>query len=159
MGPRDFIINLIINGVIASFVFPSDQSVLLAGSDTIFKMLLPMSFIESTLTSFFGFLGGTQEIRKQTPHPDPIRWSRWFVFAVGFSLIRGLIALGIFATVMSICRWMALSVSIPGSLIAITVGLISGLLAYVLHSTAVVQSEALLERCKYSKDAALPDEI
>jgi H+/Cl- antiporter ClcA len=138
----------VINGVIAWFVFRGEQSVLLAGSDTIFKMLLPMSFIESTLTSFFGVLGGTHEIRTHSTQPCPIRWRRWFVLAVGFSLLQGLAGYSLFAAAMFVCRWMELNVSIPGYLVAPLVGLISGVLAYLMHSHAVIRSVRILELCR-----------
>jgi hypothetical protein len=138
----------VINGIIAWFVFRGEQSVHLAGSDTIFKMLLPMSFIETTLTSFFGVLGGTHEIRTHSRQQSPIQWRRWFVLAAGFSLLQGLVAFSLFGATFYICHWMELSVSIPGHFVAPVVGLISGALAYVMHSHAVIRSDRILDWCR-----------
>src|SRR5688572_7653152 len=88
-GPRDAAINLAINGTIAWWLFGGLEAVPLSGSESIFMILLPMSFIESTLTTFFGLLNGAIELRKIHPSRPTFFRRQWFAAAIIQGLIYG----------------------------------------------------------------------
>jgi len=140
-GPRDIAINLVLNGAIAWWIFGGSEVVPLAGPDSIFKMLLPMAAIESTLTSFFGLLNGTRELNKKPRYQTMPRRRRWIILMVTYSLTQGILGLSVFAAAMFLARWLVPTVTLSPRWVPPIIGLISGTLAYVLHSRAVIKSE------------------
>ena len=54
-GPRDFFINLVVNATIPFWVFKGMDLVPLTGSHSVASVVLPMSFLLCTLTTFFGW--------------------------------------------------------------------------------------------------------
>lgn len=144
-GPRDFVINLVINGVIAWWIFGGGDLVPLSGANSIFKMLLPMSAIESTLTSFFGLLNGIQELKRIAANGSSHAGrGRWFATAVIYSLINGAIGLLVVVGLSIAANRFAPDGAIAARYVPAVVGVLSGLLAYVLHSQAVIRSETLV---------------
>lgn len=143
-GPRDFVINFVINGVIAWFVFGRSEAVPLAGPDSIFNMLLPMSAIEGTLTSFFGLINGIQNVLKRTASNSSLKRRGWVSFALVYSAIRGTVGFLFFLVAMFAIRSFCPAATLPTGLVPVIVGLISGALAYVLHSRAVIDSVSVL---------------
>ncbi len=139
-GPRDFAINFLINGFIAWLVFHSWTAVPLDGGPSIFVMVLPMVFIESTLTTFFGYLAGALK-RKYggvTPALDP--QTSWLGRAVSAGLVWGTSMLGL----ATAAKWL-LGRFCPGVLLSpwqaiAGIAVLSGVLAYVLHARAVLRA-------------------
>lgn len=142
-GPRDFAINVAINGTVAWWIFGGSESVPLAGTESIFKMLLPMSAIESTLTSFFGLLSGSRELSERAAIKTMILQRNWIALAIGFSLIQGILGFSVFVAAMYAARWIAPEATLSPRSVPLIVGLLSGILAYVLHSKAVIKAETL----------------
>ena len=128
--------------MIAWYVF-GGEVVPLAGPDSIFRMLLPMATIESTLTSFFGLLNGTQELRKKMKVKPALLWNRWFVSAAKYSLMQGMLGLLLFLAAMFTVRWLFPTTVLAPRLVPPIVGLTAGILGYLLHSRAVIKSETL----------------
>ncbi len=139
-GPRDFAINLAINGTIAWWVFGGRTAIPLTGSESIFVMLLPMAFIESTLTTFFGLLDRTVELRKLDSTLEPTRRWNWFVAAASHSLLWGIIGLMLAFVVRFALQRAVPAVVLSPRTVVFVIGLSSGVLAYVMHVRAVVRS-------------------
>ena len=143
-GPRDFVINLAINGAIAWYLFGDRTSVPLAGPGSIFTMLLPMAFIESTLTTFFGLLNGAIRRRKlrssSVMAATTARKKEWLVAAARQSLFYGVIGLAMAIIVQFVVRLAFPSVMLAPRTVILVIGLSSGLLAYCFHVRAVLAS-------------------
>lgn len=141
-GPRDFVINLAINGAIAWYLFGDRTSVPLAGSGSIFTMLLPMAFIESTLTTFFGLLNGAIRLRKLRSssilEATTARKKEWLVYATRQSFCFGVIGLATAIVIQFVVRLAFPSVMLAPRTVILVIGLSSGLLAYCLHVRAVL---------------------
>jgi len=133
----------VINGTIAWWIFGGSEVVSLAGPDSISNMLLPMSIIESTLTSFFGLLSGTQELRKKSVHNSNFTWKRWFVSAVKYSLVQGTFGLLAMLLAMIALRLLFPTLALISRVVPLVVAIVSGILAYVVHSQAVLKSTSL----------------
>ncbi|HEY5313662.1 MAG TPA: hypothetical protein VIK18_14135 [Pirellulales bacterium] len=115
----------------------------MAGAGSIFVMLLPMAAIESTLTSFFGLLNGTTKLRKRAPAQTMCPARSWIVRAVRYSLLQGAFGLSAGLIAMFVVRFMIPTATLSPTTVVIVISLISGTLAYVLHSRAVMQSQRL----------------
>lgn len=137
-GPRDFAINLLINGVIAWYLFGDRTSVPLAGSGSIFGMLLPMAFIESTLTTFFGMLNGAIRLRKLQFSTPRARRRELLAAAARQGLYCGVIGLTLAIIVQFVVRLAFSSGTLAPQTVIALIGLSSGLLAYCLHVRAVL---------------------
>jgi hypothetical protein len=142
-GPRDFAINLAINGTIAWWLFGGREAIPISGSESIFNMLLPMAYIESTLTTFFGLLNGTLRLRKLDSSLETVRRGRWFLTAVGQSVFYGFVALAIAISIRFILRFAFPTAVLSPRSVVILIGLTSGLLGYILHVRAVLASSRM----------------
>lgn len=141
-GTRDFVINLIVNTTIAFWVFRRHDSVPLTGGHSVAAVVLPMSFLLCTLTTFFGWFNAIKERRMGTvvpPIAKGIRWSgrAWRDgLAVG---VRGLaVAMGVTFLVNRL---------IPGATISFWIavsgiGLCAAVAGFLLHSRAVERGGA-----------------
>jgi len=68
-GPRDFFINLVINATIPFWVFKGMDMVPLTGSHSVASVVLPMSLLLCTLTTFFGWFNAVKERRAGVVEP------------------------------------------------------------------------------------------
>ena len=139
-APRDFAINLVINGITAWWIYGHRDLIPLTGAASMFTLVLPMAFILCTLTTLFGILNGLR-MRQKWGHrvsADHSQW--WLLWAVGYSLIHGLIGLVIALAAQYGLSQMAAIPNLTPLQIIIGVGGLSAALAYVLHARAVVSS-------------------
>jgi hypothetical protein len=148
-GPRDFAINLVINGGIAWLLYHSRDEVQFVGGHSVSSMLLPMSFILTSMTTYFGFFNGIQFLkgaRKQAnPASEfPVTFVQWSTKAILTGLFRGILAAILVEVFCRLCerQWPDLSFSAPVTIIGL--GIIAGCLAYVLHAMAVIRTRTFV---------------
>lgn len=142
-GPRDFFINLVVNATIPFWVFKGMDLVPLTGSHSVASVVLPMSFLLCTLTTFFGWFNAVKERRAGVVEPALVEGTKWAgqAWINGFSvgLPAFLIVLGItfgvdqYAPDASVGFWAAV----------LGIGFGAGVLGYVLHSMAIVRGGAI----------------
>jgi hypothetical protein len=142
-GPRDFVINLVVNGSIAWLVFGRHETVPLVGWGSIWVMLLPMSLLESGLTTFFGCLAGALKRKAGLLAPPLDPAAAWLDVAVREGLLWGMGALGVAVTLMLALAATGVQVQLPAWQVIVGVGLLSGVLAYALHTRAVLRAGRL----------------
>lgn len=142
-GPRDFFINLVVNATIPFWVFKGMDLVPLTGSHSVASVVLPMSFLLCTLTTFFGWFNAVKERRAGVVEPAFIEGTKWAGqawingFTVGSPAL--LIAVGLtfgvnqFAPDVSVGFWTAV----------LGIGFGAGVLGYVLHSMAIERGGAI----------------
>ncbi|TVS10393.1 MAG: hypothetical protein EA424_25475, partial [Planctomycetaceae bacterium] len=63
LGPRELLINLLINGLIAWWVYRHTSQVPVVGWLSVLVIVGPMSFIMPVLTTYFGYLNGVNARR------------------------------------------------------------------------------------------------
>jgi hypothetical protein len=139
-GPRDFAINFAVNGLIAWWVFGSSDPVPLAGTESIFKMLLPMSALESAITSYFGLMNGDRLLRQKEKSRREFRLTSR---VAGYCLIQAACGFGAFVLAMFAARQWLPDATVGGREVPLIVGTLSGILAFALHSRAVLKAETL----------------
>ena len=138
-APIDLVINVAINGTIAWWLFGARPMVPLTGPVGLTTMVLPMTLILATLTTFSGFFNAVRERRSgraTPPLPSSTRWVARACFeaaATGFSswLLAFVIARGLAAAAPSA------TVGPTGAVVVIAA--LAGLLAFLLHGRAVTR--------------------
>ncbi len=137
-GVLEFFITFTINFVIAIGVFWPAQSLPLIGGYSLLSMLGPMCFILPLASSFFG-VANAARVRSQgivdIPWPNDAPWQRYGL-QIGF--VRGVCS-SVFTIVM---LWITASILgnllLPKWLCVVGIGLLSGILGYAYHSTAIM---------------------
>ena len=136
-GPRDSFINFVINATISFWVFKGMDMVPLTGSHSVASVVLPMSFLLCTLTTFFGWFNAVKERRTGAVGPAFKEGTKWagqaWLNGLAVGLPAFLIALGItfgvdqLAPDTSVGFWKAV----------LGIGSGAAVLGYVLHSMAI----------------------
>jgi len=142
-GPRDFFINLVINATIPFWVFKGMDLVPLTGSHSVASVVLPMSLLLCTLTTFFGWFNAVKERRAGVVEPALVEGTKWaskawvngFTVGVPAFLIAGGLTFGAnqLAPDASVGFWTAV----------LGIGFGAGVLGYVLHSMAIERGGAI----------------
>ncbi|MFM8891454.1 MAG: hypothetical protein ACKOTB_07500, partial [Planctomycetia bacterium] len=137
-APIDLVINVAINGTIAWWLFGSRPTVPLTGPAGLTSMVLPMSLILATLTTFSGFCNAVRERRAgraTPPLPPATRWAaRACVEAITTGVCSWFVA---FVVARGLAAAPSATVDPIGAVLAITA--IAGLLAFLLHGRAVTR--------------------
>ena len=142
-APIDLVINVAINGTIAWWLFGSRETLPLTGPAGLTAMVLPMTLILATLTTFSGVFNAVRERRSGRVTPPLPRATPW----VGRACIE--------AVTTGACSWLVafvvacgLAAAAPsaavgptGAVLAITA--IAGSLAFLLHGRAVTRGGRL----------------
>jgi hypothetical protein len=142
-GPRDFVVNVAINMSIAWWLYRHEATTPWVGEPSVASMIVPMCFFLTVGTTFFGFLNGTVQRKKGlvTPALAPgVRWIRWAALTA--------LAYGLFAAAVSAFVLWAVHVSwpdivMPRRMAVVGIGLLAGVMAYLLHSHAVLKTARL----------------
>ena len=143
-GPREFVITLVVNTIIAVWVFHGARVVPLVGGLSLLTYFGPMSFLLPAVTTFFGYFSGVMERRSGRVAPPWPDGGRWMGAAILAGLLRGccfclggvaiLYSLHALFPDMVMSKWMAIG----------TIGLTAGMLGYGLHAWAAVRSGRLM---------------
>ena len=142
-APLDLVINAVVNGAIAWWLFGGRAEVPLTGPGGLTMMALPMSFILATVTTFCGFWNAVRERRAGRATPPLAARTRWVVRAAGESLAAGSATwVGALVVAAGIARVAPTTTTGPvGALAAIT--LLAATLGFVLHGRAVERGGAV----------------
>jgi hypothetical protein len=138
-APLDAVINVAINAPIAWWLFSGRDEIPLTGPYGLTMMALPMTFILTTATSFFGIWNAVRERRAGRAAPPLGADAPWLVRACGEAVAAGLVA-----WLLAIAgAWLLgrvapeLRVGPVGAVLAIAA--YAGLLAFLAHGRAVVR--------------------
>ncbi len=131
-GPRDCAINVLINGPIAWWLFGRWDVVPLGSA---FVMLIPMVFLEATLTTYFGLLSG-RAFRRRTAAPPragirpppPVRGA----------LVCGVVGLLACLACDGAVRYACAAAVLPGWAMAAAITAPPTTMAFALHTRAVL---------------------
>ncbi len=137
-GPRDLIINAVINTPIAWFFYSAAESVRLAGDSSVMSMLIPMTLILSFLTTFFGYFAGIQRRKAGLATPAWREGTPWFKQALLWSAVWAAMAVTACVVVDWAVQTLAPELAMPGWAGVVLIGAYAGVLAYVLHARAVM---------------------
>jgi len=141
-APVDLAINALINGAIAWWLFGGRPEVPLTGAGGLTAMVLPMTFILATVTTFCGWWNAVRERRAGRATPPLAADVRWLrpaaVESVGVGLAAWLVACGAAAAV----SWAAPRAAVGplGGVLAIAT--IAAGLGFLLHGRAVTRGGA-----------------
>jgi hypothetical protein len=137
-GPRDLVINVLINALVATWVYHGVDEVPLVGWLSLLVYCGPMCFLLPAITTYFGYLNGVVARWKGIAGPSWPAGTPWVRAALVRSFMRGAVVcaccLVCFLTIdhlapnLALSKWTAVAV----------VGLTAGILGYVLHARAVV---------------------
>jgi hypothetical protein len=141
-GPREFLINVVLNGIIAAIAYRRATTMTVAGIAPLLAYFGPMSFLLPLLTTFFGYFNGLVARRAGVGSPCTPE-IRWKAVALRSGLVRGcaccpaciLACLAVQAIWpgLQFSKWMGVAL----------IGLVAGVLGYVLHGAAVCRSARL----------------
>jgi hypothetical protein len=138
-APLDAGINGAINGAIAWWLYGARDEVSLTGPHGLPMMLLPMTFILATATTFFGIANAVRERRAGRASPPLAADAPWRWRAGGEALAVGVVAW--LAAVGG--RWLlaryAPGVTVGPTAAVVVIAAIAGLLGYVLYGRAVTR--------------------
>jgi len=138
-GLREFIINVVLNGLIATIAYHKATSMSIAGTASLLAYFGPMSFFLPLITTFFGHLNGVGARRAGVgpPWPQETRWKA--------TAIRSGLTLACLCCPLCILACLALHALTPNLQFSkwtgvALIGLVSGIVGYVLHGAAVCRS-------------------
>jgi hypothetical protein len=142
-GPRDALINLIINAVIPWFFLRRAQSVPLLGWFSVEIFLAPMFFLLFSLATFFGIMNGV--IQRQNGWSGEaldhsVGWRRW---ALGTGLTYGFAACSIFLLGIHLLDHFRPGLAIPAVALIVLQATLSAVLGYCVQVHGVLASRRL----------------
>ena len=136
-APIDLAINVVINGGIAWWLFAARPAVPLTGPAGLTAMVLPMTLILATVTTFCGFFNAVRERRSGRATPPLSRSAPWALRAVAEAVATGLGA-WLVATALALGLAAAAPAATLGPVAAVlAITMIAGLLGFLLHGRAV----------------------
>lgn len=138
-APLDLLINAVVNGAIAWWLYRGRPEVPLTGPGGLTMMALPMSFILATVTTFCGVWNAVRERRAGRATPPLAADARWMLRATVESFTTGaatwLVAVAVAAGLARVAPTAAFG---PVGTIAVVAGLAAAL-GFVLHGRAVMR--------------------
>ncbi len=141
-GPRDAVINVLINGPVCWYFLHSQASVPLTGRFSVEIFLGPMAFLLFSLATFFGVMNGVLFLRSGAAGPDVRPREPWRGPAIRLALTNGLAALAILLVAVHAIAWRWPRATISGwQLIGLQTAL-SAALGYCVQVNGVLRSVA-----------------
>jgi hypothetical protein len=142
-GPRDFVINLLINTAVPFWVFRGHDLVPLTGRHSVASVVLPMSFLLCTLTTFFGWFNCIKERRAGAVVPAVAAGTKWAARAWLAGLAVGLPALTATVGVAFVLGRFFPDATIGYWPAVLGIGITAGLAGLFLHARAVERGGAI----------------
>jgi putative ABC transport system ATP-binding protein len=150
LGPRELLINLLINGLIAWWVYRHTSQVPVVGWLSVLVIVGPMSFIMPVLTTYFGYLNGVNARRwgrAGRPWTAGTFWqSKAWWEGLCAAAVAGPLSVIALLTIESIRP--GLGFSRIGAMIL--VGGYGGLLSYFLHARAAIRAGRLGDQSPFA---------
>ncbi len=141
-GPREFVIVLVINTIIPYWVYRGLDLVPLTGEHSVASVVLPMSFLLCTLTTFFGWFNAIKERRAGRVLPPLVDNIRWSGRAWLNGLVAGIAALGIATVATFLVRRVMPGATISFWIAVLGIGFCAALVSFALHCRAVERGGA-----------------
>ena len=142
-GPRDAVINILINGPICWSLLRSAPTVPWLGPLSVESFMGPMFFLLFSLATFFGVLNGVLQRRSGRSGPPFAPAQAWVVKAAGWAALYGVTALILFLTAIHLINYAWPDTTLSGwSLIVLQTSL-SAVLGYFVQLNGVLKSGSL----------------
>jgi hypothetical protein len=140
-GVRELFINFFVNFLVSIAVFGSVREVPLWGWGGLIAVVGPMSYLMPWLTTFFGVFSGVRSRSMGFTSPALPPKVPWVLYAVFFATSR--------AIVCCVVTWITIYLlsnvfpdwTIPGISASLAIAVGSALVAYFLHSTAILSTK------------------
>jgi hypothetical protein len=142
-GPRDAVINLLINGTICWNLLRSVESVPLLGPLSVESFMGPMFFLLFSLATFFGVLNGVIERRSGRSGPPLDSATPWLAKAVGWGLLYGVTALALFLLAIHLADRVWPTATLSGWSMIVLQTLLSAVLGFLVQVNGVLKSASL----------------
>jgi hypothetical protein len=155
-GPREFVITAVVNTLIAVWVFHGATRVPLTEGFSLGTYFGFMSFLLPLASTFFGFYSGVNERRSGRLGPAWPAGGRWLGAALAVAVGCAICVWGVGTGLLLMLDRLLPAATVPLWAGIGIIGLIAGVLGYVLHAFAVVCSGRLVGRSK--GDAADPSD-
>lgn len=138
-APLDAVINMAINGGVAWWLYGGREEIPLVGPYGLPMMLLPMTFILATLTTFFGWFNAVRERRAGRASPTLAGDAPWALRAWAEALATGAVAWLLALALVLAGRSVGADGSLKPAAAILAITASAGLLAFLLHGRAVVR--------------------
>ncbi|MDX1920988.1 MAG: hypothetical protein SFU25_09680 [Candidatus Caenarcaniphilales bacterium] len=144
-GPRDFVLNLVVNAAIPWWITKGMVFVPLFGATSIFSLLAPMGFILVGATSFFGFFNGLTKgkVNKETLIYRFKTNPSWLIPTLLTSLAFGIIGGLTFILILSFIYSSFPPVIVSREKMIIGQSLLAAFLAYFVQVFALLNAKNL----------------
>jgi hypothetical protein len=144
-GPREFLINLVINSVIPWYLTKSIEYVSIWGNPSLASLFLPMSFILVAVVSMTGFTNGMTngQLNKENLIHYFQKETTWLKPALLTAGLYGLIALTTTSLIIWGLQLYQPNIQFSAQNVIVAQGLIAAFLAYAVQVNAILQSKNL----------------
>ena len=142
-GPRDAVINVLINGPICWSLLRSVEAVPLLGPLSVEGFMGPMFFLLFSLATFFGVLNGVLERRSGRSGPPLDPKTAWMGKAAGWAVLYGSAALGLFLIAIHVLHRVWPDMTITGWTLIFLQTSLSAVLGYLVQLNGVLKCASL----------------
>jgi hypothetical protein len=146
-GPREFVITGVINTLIAVWVFHGATRVPVTDGLSLGTYFGFMTFLLPLASTFFGFYSGVNERRSGRVEPAWPANGRWTGVAVAVAVGCAICVWGVGMGLLRMLDQLLPAATVPLWAGIGSIGLVAGVLGYLLHGLAVVSAGRLVGRC------------
>jgi hypothetical protein len=143
-APLDLVVNAVINGAIAWWLYGGRTEVSLTGPGGLTMMALPMSFILATVTTFCGFWNAVRERQAGRATPPLAVAARWMLRAGMESLATGAVTWLVATAVAVVLSWAAPTTAVGPIGAIVVIAALAAALGFLLHGRAVMRGGAVM---------------
>ena len=142
-GPRDFLINLVINTIVPWWVLRGMDAAPLVGNPSALTLLGPMCFLLFSINTFSGFRNGVIYRRAGRTGPPLDPSARWIPAALRVGLVYGATALVAATALIFALAWRFPDARLPSPSYIVLQGTLAACLAYAVQVNGVLQTRRL----------------
>jgi len=142
-GPRDFLINLVINTIVPWWVLRGMDATPLVGNPSALTLLAPMCFLLFSVNTFFGFHNGVRHRRAGRAQLPVEPATRWLPLALRIALVYGATALVAATALILTLAWRFPDARLPSPSYIVLQGTLAACLAYAVQVNGVLQTRRL----------------
>ena len=139
-GPRDFLINLLINTLVPWWVLRGMNTVPLLGNPSVLTLIGPMGFILVSVTTLSGFLNGVNHRKSGRAGPPPPPRARWLGLALRTALVNGAVALAVLVAFILALAWLLPDIRVSKTVLIGFQAMLAASLGYAVQVKSVLQT-------------------
>ena len=142
--PREFVINAMINGVIAFFVYRNRIDIPILGWGGLMAMLGPMSLLMPWLTSFFGVFSCAMARNVGIIVPSDPQDLRWLQRALKIALVNTIFICPTIITFIYFCHYFFQHATFNSATAILGISFGSAFIACLIHSYSIFRYMQLI---------------